>query len=55
MDGWEAAVWVDGGVGWGFDFGEGEGDYFVGEVEFFHEDGGLGRVGTAFSPDFEGF
>lgn len=50
VDGWEAAVGVDGDVGGGFDVGDGDRDYFVGQVEFFEEDVDFEGVGAVVTP-----
>ncbi len=55
VDGGEAAVGVEGEVGWGFDVGEGGCGDVVGEVELFEDDGDFAGVGAALAPDVDGF
>jgi len=53
VDGWEPAVGVDGEVLGLLDVCHRDGFGFVGDPELFEDHGDLGRVGAAFTPDFD--
>jgi len=55
LDGWQAAVWVDGEIRWFLDVFPWDPNCLVRKAEFLKENLDLGRVRATSAPEFDGF